>query len=193
MLFLVILYDHVLIANNPYHAAPPLALAQFRKPQAGFQRRSNPALEQSNEAQRSNTAPILEPCIQHHSNCRLGQISKQERVKPGVHQFFSIADKAAQPEEPCAVHKHGTEKYSDSCSECRLKPSQLLNHPSSGSRCECEPNQVSACGAGNIDQSGRRGRRASENRKAKRAFQKVDYYNKSTANWTQKKSKAQDC
>ena len=42
-------------------------------------------------------------------------------------------------------------------------------------------------------QSGRRGRRASENRKAKRAFQKVDYYNKSTANWTQKKSKAQDC
>ena len=98
----------------------------------------------------SHSPAIVVSCIQNYSNCRLRQIPEQERVKPGVQQFLAIADKATQPEQPCAIYEYRTKKDRDRCSNCRSKSFKCLNYPPGNGRCKCEAYQVSACGTRNI-------------------------------------------
>ena len=65
----------------------------------------------------SHSAAIMVSSIQNYSNCRLRQIPEKERVKTGVQQLFAIADKATQPEQPCAIHEYRAQKDRDRCSE----------------------------------------------------------------------------
>ena len=62
------------------------------------------------------------------------QIPEKERVKTGVQQLFAIADKATQPEQPCAIHDYRTQKDRGRCSERRPKSLQCLNNPPGGGR-----------------------------------------------------------